>query len=228
MAVTTFLDIQDRVLDIISKNDATTRARVKNGINMGYSDFVLRELWPFRETVGSLSVTTGTQEYNLSEEFDDIDAQNIVSVAIQGANHRKLPYWPYSQLRANQPDYDYAATSTPERYYLNAGKIGLWPSPNAAMTILLDYFNVPVELEDDDDEPTIPVSYREALVHYALSQEHDFNTDPDLALKSMNRYEQIVTLARNNLLAQPTDTEAFRILGPADFRGHTGLSNERV
>lgn len=85
---------------------------------------------------------------------------------------------------------------------------------------------LPTELSADSDTSIIPVTYREALVHYGLSLEHDFNTDPDLAQKSMNRYEQIVTLARQNLLAQPTDTEAFRILGPADSRNWTGLSNE--
>lgn len=63
-------------------------------------------------------------------------------------------------------------------------------------------------------------------MQYALSLEHDFNTDPDLAQKATNRYEQIVTLARNNLLTQPNDTENFRILGPADSFNHTGLPGE--
>lgn len=225
-ANTTFIDIQDRVLDLISKSDSTTRNRIKNWINMGYSDFVLRELWPFRETVGTLNLVQGTQEYSLSTNFSDIDAQNIVSVAIQGANQKKLTYWPFNQLRASQPDFDFTGTSTPERYYIQAGQMGFWPSPNAALTVLIDYYKVPTELSVDSDEPIIPVNYREALVHYALSLEHDFNTDPDLAVKSMNRYEQIVTLARNNLLAQPTDTQAFRIMGPEDYVSHTGLQNE--
>lgn len=51
-------------------------------------------------------------------------------------------------------------------------------------------------------------------MHYALSLEHDFNTDPDLAIKEMNRYEQKVTLARQNLLSQPVDDGSFRITGP--------------
>ena len=85
---------------------------------------------------------------------------------------------------------------------------------------------IPTELSADSDEPSIPVAYRESLLQYALSMEHDFNTDPDLALKAMNRYEQIVTLARQNLLTQPTDTETFRILGPADAKSWTGLSGE--
>lgn len=85
---------------------------------------------------------------------------------------------------------------------------------------------IPTEMVGDSAEPIIPLAYREALMQYALSIEHDFNTDPDLAQKSMNRYEQIVTLARQNLLTQPADTEAFRIMGPADFKSHTGLSGE--
>lgn len=44
-AANTYKEQQDRVLDLISKSDSTTRNRVKNWINMGYYDFVLRQLW---------------------------------------------------------------------------------------------------------------------------------------------------------------------------------------
>lgn len=225
-AATTYRNIQDRVLDLLSKSDSTTRNRVKNWINMGQNDFVLRELWPFRETTGTLATVDGTQEYSLSSNFSNIDTQNIISVAIQGANQKKLVYWPYNQLRADKPDFDYSGTGVPTRYYLKSGSIGFWLVPNAVMTILIDYFKVPTELSADADESIVPVSYREALVHYALSLEHDYNTDPDLAQKATNRYEEIVTLARQNLLAQPTDTEGFTILGPADSFNHTGISGE--
>lgn len=50
---------------------------------MGYYDFVLRELWPFRETTGTLNTVAGTQEYDLSTNFSTMDDQNIISVAIQ-------------------------------------------------------------------------------------------------------------------------------------------------
>lgn len=226
MAQTTFRNIQDAVLDEISKSDATTRNRVKNNINRGYQRFVLRELWPFREVTGTLSLVQGTQEYSLVSNFADIDAQNIISVTLQGAQSRKLVYWPYNQLRADQPDFDLQGTSVPERYYIKAGNIGFWPVPSGAYDVAIDYYKLPTELDADADEPIIPIAYREALIQFALSKEHDFNTDPDLAQKAMNEYEQVVDLARQNLLAQPNDTESFRILGPADFKNHTGLSSE--
>lgn len=225
-ANSTYREMQDNVLNLISKSDATTRNRIKNWINMGYHDFVLRELWPFRETTGTLTTVASTQEYDISTNFSDLDEQNILSVAIQGSTNRKLIYWPFNQLRANQPDFDLIGAGVPERYYIKANQIGLWPAPNAVYTISIDYYKLPTELSADADTPIIPISYREALVQYALSLEHDFNTDPDLAQKAMNRYEQIVTLARNNLLTQPNDTENFRILGPADNVSWTGLSGE--
>lgn len=194
---------------------------------MGQSDFVLRELWPTREITGTLNTVASTQEYSLSSNFSDIDLQNILSVAMQGASQRKLTFWPYNQLRADKPDFDYDAAGVPERYYIKSGSIGFWPVPNAVYTMLIDYFALPTAMSADADTPSlIPVNYREALVHYALSLEHDYNTDPDLALKSMNRYEQIVLLARNNLLSQPVDSGAFRILGPQDEKNWSGLSNE--
>lgn len=109
---------------------------------------------------------------------------------------------------------------------MKSGKIGFWVVPADAYVVAIDYFLVPTEMVGDDAEPVIPIAYREALMQYALSLEHDFNTDPDLAQKSMNRYEQIVNLARQNLLTQPTDTEGFRIMGPADYKSWSGLPGE--
>jgi hypothetical protein len=193
---------------------------------MGYYDFVLRELWPFRETTGTLSTVASTQEYSLSSNFSDIDAQNIVSVSIQGSNNRKLVYWPFNQLRVDEPDFDSDGASVPTRYYIKGGSIGFWPLPNDVYSVAIDYYKIPTELSADSDTPIIPIAYREALLQYALSLEHDFNTDPDLAQKASNRYEQIVALARQNLLTQPTDTDNFKITGPETYINHTGLSNE--
>lgn len=226
MSVTTYRDVQDRVLDLLSKNDATTRNRVKNWINMGQSDFVMREVWPFREATGTLALVQGTQEYSLASNFTDIDEQNILAVTLQGAAQKKLAYWPFNQLRATWPDFDSIGAAVPVRYYVRAGNLGFHPLPDAAYTVFVDYYLVPTEMSDDSDESIIPVNYRECLVHYALSMEHDYNTDPDLAQKSMNRYEEIVTLARNNLLAQPNDTGAFTVLGPADAKNWTNRGSE--
>lgn len=226
MANSSFLEIQNNVLALISKSDATTRNRIKNWINMGYHNFVLRELWPFRETTGTLNLVQGTQEYSLVSNFSDIDEQNILSVALQGAQRSKLTYWPFNQLRANQPDFDAQGQAVPTTYYIKSGNIGFWPVPADAYQVLIDYYSVPTELDDDSDTPIIPISYRESLVKYALALEHDFNTDPDLSQKAMNEYEDIVTLARQNLLSQPNDTGAFTLTGPADFRNHTGLYGE--
>lgn len=222
----TYLEIQNNALSLISKSDATTRNRIKNWINLGYHDFVLRELWPFRETVDTLDFVAGTQEYTLSSEFSNIDAQNIVSVNIQGANEAKLTYMPFNQLQASAADLDAIGTAIPRNYYLRAGKIGFWPSPSGTDQVSINYYKVPTELSADADEPIIPVGYREALTQYALSMEHDFNTDPDLAQKAMNRYEQILNNARINLLSQPVDTQNVTVLGPADTKNWLGLPGE--
>lgn len=197
-----------------------------NWINLGQSDFVLRELWPFREKTGTLTTVASTQEYDLSTNFSDLDQQNIIDVAIQGSNAAKLIYWPYNQLRDSYPDLDSEGNGIPTRYYIKANQIGFWLVPNDAYTIAIDYYKLPTELSADGDETIIPVNYREALVHYALSLEHDYNTDPDLAIKSMNRYEQILSLARNNLLSQPNDTGNFVIRGPDN--SWTGKYNSEV
>lgn len=222
-AAQSYREIQDRVLDLVSRSDSTTRNRVKDSINLGYKQFVSRELWPFRETTTTLSTVGGTQEYSLTSNFSTLDNDNILSVTLQGAAPTKLIYWPFNQLRADQPDFTTIGSSIPQRYYLKGGSIGLWPTPDTVYSVSVDYYITPTELSADADEPIIPVAYREALVKYALAAEHDYNSDPDLAQKAMNEYEQIVSLARMNLLTQPADTGNFRILGPADFRNWTDM-----
>lgn len=223
MAMLTYADITNRVLAIIGKSDNDTRDRIKDSINNGYNDFVTRELWPFREVTDYITTIAGTQEYTLSTEFTDIDQQNIISVAIQGASARKLEYKPYNQLRSLYPDFDEDGTGLPTMYYIKGGAIGFYLSPGDVYTVAVDYFKVPTALSADADTPIIPATYREALVHYALSDEHDFNTDPDLAVKAMNTYENFVAKARNNLLAQPTDNGNFVITGPQSGFNHTDI-----
>lgn len=223
---TQYKDIQDRTLDILGKSDTTTRNRVKNWINLGYQDFVLRELWPFREKSGDLSIVAGTQEYDLATTFTDMDAENIISVSIQGSSSVKLRYIAYNQLRYSQPDYTTNGQDLPIYYYIKAGKLGLWPSPSGSYTAIVEYFSVPTDLSGDTDVPIIPLAYRQALIHHALSYENDYNGDPDLAQKAMNTYEDFITKARMNLLTQPTDSDNFVMMGPENFINHTGFSGE--
>lgn len=222
-SASSYREIQDRVLDLLGRSDSITRNRVKNWINLGQSDFVLREAWPFRETTGTLALVQGTQEYSLVSNFADIDAQNILGVSLQGANNAKLIYWPYNQLRNLTPDFDYDAQGLPTRYYLKSGSIGFVPVPNGVDSVAIDYYKTPTELSADADVSIIPANYREALIHYALSMEHDYDSDPDLAQKSSNRYEELITSARMNLLSQPTDIGNFTILGPQSLTNHTDV-----
>lgn len=224
-AANTYREMQDRVLSMVSKNDAVTRARVKISLNLGLKHFVTRELWPFRETTGTLATIASTQEYSLVSNFSDIDLQNIIAVTLQGATNKKLTYIPYNQLRASQPDFDLVGASVPVQYYLKGGSIGFWPLPAAVYTAFIDYYKLATEMSGDTDEPIIPITYREALVKYALAEEHAFNNDPDLQTLANNEYENIVTLARQNLLAQPTDTGGFTILGPMDFKNPTDIQS---
>ena len=222
----TYKNIQDNVLAMVSRSDTETRNRIKSWINLGQQDFVSRELWPFREEVAQIAVESGTREYVLTDNLSDsIDANNIVSVVSLGNNGRKLSYVPFQGLRTLHPDLS-VGSGPPEVYYLRAGSIGFYPTPSADSVIEVDYYIVPADLEADDDESIIPLTYREALFQYALSFEHDYNSDPDLAVKAMNRYEQILISARVNLLNQPVDSGAFRIAGPANSEW-TSLPGER-
>ena len=183
---------------------------------MGQDDFVLRENWSFRETTDTISVISGTQEYDVSTEFTDIDEQNIIDVRITGTSARNLIYAPFNQLQKLYPDFDSAGSGMPEYYYLRDGEIGFYPKPNVNLTVSVNYYKVPTPLVGDSDTSIIPKQYRQALNHFAISKEHQFNTDPDLAQQEQNLYEQVIDKARQSLLTQPTDDGNFRVRSAAD------------
>ena len=185
---------------------------------MGQDDFTLRELWPFRESTDTISTTAGVQDYVVSTEFADIDAQNITQVRLTAPGANVLVYAPFNQLQKLYPDFDTVTGGKPEYYYLRDGKIGFYPRPDAAYTISVNYYRIPALMQDDSDESLIPKQYRQALNHFAMSKEHLFNTDPDLAQQEQNLYEQVVDKARQNLLTQPSDSGNFRVRSVVEDR----------
>lgn len=125
------------------------------------------------------------------------------------STYRQLQDWVLGQISKSD-----AVTRNRVKLNLNAANYNF--TMREYWSFRPDETTVPADLVDDSDEPLMPIEYREALGQYALSREHDFNTDPDLAQKAMNEYENIVSLARDNLLVRTLEDDEFYIIGPQD------------
>ena len=127
---------------------------------------------PYTLTVSNADITAGA---GLPATFD-----RAISVRLTTADYEKeLRYVEYRDLLKRHPDLATADTGTPTMWYKFANTIKVFPEPDIAYTLSLDYYKTPTELSDDADVPEIPSLYEELLVigAYLRALEHDDDYD---------------------------------------------------
>ena len=127
---------------------------------------------PYTLTVSNADITAGS---GLPATFD-----RAISVRLTTADYEKeLRYVEYRDLLKLHPDLATADTGTPTMWYKFANTIKVFPEPDIAYTLSLDYYKTPTELSDDADVPEIPSLYEELLVigAYLRALEHDDDYD---------------------------------------------------
>lgn len=68
--------------------------------------------------------------------------------------------------------------------------LGLWPAPDAAELFRIVFTSLPDKLENDLDEPQIPVQFHEALLHYAV---YDLKIQEDEMKNAMSAWQDYIT-----------------------------------
>lgn len=71
------------------------------------------------------------------------------------------------------PEFDDLPSSSsgrPTNYVIDRPDIKFYPTPDAAYSLQLRYYQTPTEMTADDDEPEIPEDYQHVLVSYALAR----------------------------------------------------------
>jgi len=68
------------------------------------------------------------------------------------------------------------------------GKWDFFPRPAKQYTIWFEYVTTPQELTNDDDVPTIPTEYHEAIVWRALMNYADYDEKPQVFARAERRY----------------------------------------
>ena len=78
--------------------------------------------------------------------------------------------------------YDSTSSGTPVGAYVWAGKLTLYPKPDRAKSLVIDYIYAPAEITTNGQTPGIPESYHSRLVDYCLAMVAQQDDD-------MNRYQ---------------------------------------
>jgi hypothetical protein len=110
------------------------------------------------------NLVSGTNEYALPA-----DILKLYSIRVNGA---KIDI--YTLQDWQKQNYSETETGLPVMAYLWAGKYTLWPTPDSAYQVEVDYIYDPVDLATDGSQnaqaPPVPGSYHSRLVDYAIAQ----------------------------------------------------------
>ncbi len=142
-------------------------------------------------TPATADIVAGQQEYDLPSDFDKAI---VVNVLVEGTWVRAtpLPIGLGDAPVANDPTSLNASESSPV-YYIQEGKIGLFPLPSASVDEGLQvwYVYTPEEMEDDD-EPAFSAKYHALATMGAYADYLDQNDEHGPADATRNRFERRV------------------------------------
>jgi hypothetical protein len=104
-------------------------------------------------------------------------------------------------------DIDGSAVSSgkPTVYALSGAGVVLYPTPDAAYSMLLRYYALPALMSADSDVPSIPEDYHETLTFYALKRCCEREDDGEMATYWEQRWDLAVRDMRSDVKFPSSD-----------------------
>lgn len=143
--------------------------------------------WPFNHVIQTLTLTPNVVRYPYP-----VDAKKVVfnSFRLKGSSvlntsTRVLFNMDYEDYLQGYSDMEYRANdhaSTPDTVFRAPNlTFGIIPPPQEAYEIVYEYYRLPVDLEDWDDIPSIPVNFKYAIKDGAMYYAYMFRGDAEAA-----------------------------------------------
>lgn len=153
-------------------------AEIVGWVQDAYEDIQLdQEAWRFREAIGEVPVVMGSRDVDVATTLADFDTLRMATadacaryilVDTGSANLQMVWFVEWEQWRGGMYDRS-GATGTPSRFtVLPNGKLRLYPTPDADVSLQLTYQRVVQELAEDGDVPILPEGHHTAIVWRAL------------------------------------------------------------
>lgn len=207
---TQFLDYlvgSDSEIGLLDKNpdDAKYRKFTLSNLNLVLEDIQNRQQsfhWRFLEVTAIAPTVSGQMDYDLpgtSGSAPPIDTTKLVVVSDR-TNDITYTYKPYEIFKryVADPSND---SGDPYIFTLWANMLKLWPVPNSAFNVFLDYIKLMTKFADDSTTTDIPAKYNHVIIAGALVYAYKF--DPQLGdwVKQQQIYEAAVDkMVRDNSL----------------------------
>lgn len=165
----TFLELQDAVLDRVNLSSTEARARVSRNLNIRYRR-VQSTLQLDKTRRGSVDITTtsGVPTVTVS------GVAKLLGLYDPNVLHRPLDEKTLAEIEARTAHN--ALTSTPTDFAIDEHLNDLvilrfYPIPDGAYALEGDCLLAGTDMDEDDDEPTLPTDFHDVLMEGALADE---------------------------------------------------------
>jgi hypothetical protein len=186
-----------------------TKDDIKRWVNDGQVDITRRTECLQAHSESSAVALDGT--YKLPTDF----------LLMKRVTYDSKPVWPITPELADKfyPNRDLGeSTGIPNKYWVWAGVLHLYPPPAVAGTANLDiwYVRTPATLANDGDVPEIPYHMHEDIVRYAFARAKELDEDDAKAASVMSEYEARLIQGRYETNNPQGDSYAAVRLLPGD------------
>ena len=182
--------VQQRVRDT---NYSSTE--INSYVNDTQNDVFNEYYLPFMQAVQNYTVTANISDITNGTGLPTNYIQAISLVLTTDGQEKLIEFLPYRVLDTLYPDpTDTLAytTGVPIYWYFYNDTIRLFPAPDQAFTLTLQYNKKPTELTADSDVPEIPSEFREVLVMGAAYRVLQVKDNYDQASVLQNKYDEIL------------------------------------
>jgi len=171
----TFLELQNDALRALNASTATTseaRTRVKAALNHHQREILTRPGYArlLRDRQLSFTSTADVHTYSFPSSV-----ARLIHITDTTSHQMKLVRRDLAWLRAADPGLE--TLGGPE-CYIDLGRastgllqVQLWPTPQDAYTYLIDYTAQIADMEDDAEEPILPLDFHRVLSYGAQEDE---------------------------------------------------------
>jgi len=173
--------------------------------------------WPYNHQISEDTLTAGVSRYALPAnakyiDFGSFRVRRDDSLGI--SRGRRLDQLTYSEYLSTYIDQEYETDATkgavprnvvrtPDQEYI------IVPMPDEAYEVDYEYYIVPVDLELNDDVPTIPEQFRHVIVDGAMYYAYMFRDNIEMAGLSQNKFENGIKQMRTLLVNENVYFRSF-------------------
>lgn len=172
-------------------------------IRDGYNQIInLERRWSFLECKFSMTTTANVGEYTI-DDFTTDDIREVISIVDDEGT--RLEYISYDEAEDLFLDVT-APIKRPIMYSMWAGKIYLFPKPNAVYTATVRAYRYPNDWVTAGTTVDGPASFDIPLVYYAVSRIYQSQEELQTAMKYEQSFAEAISMARRDLTRPPSNS----------------------